>query len=174
MDPIYLLLPGLNNSGPDHWQTHWEKKYGFTRVIQKDWDTPVREDWVATIESEVTKHDPRRIVLIGHSLACCTIAYWAAIHKHHIRGAMLVAPSDTEAPSYPEGTTNFKPMPLMQIHFPTLVVASSDDFYVSLKRARFFATCWGSRFIDAGALGHINATSNIGDWPQGYELLQTL
>jgi predicted alpha/beta hydrolase family esterase len=39
-DPRLFILPGLNNSGPQHWQTHWEQLYGFTRIQQMDWDTP--------------------------------------------------------------------------------------------------------------------------------------
>ena len=31
---------------------------------------------------------------------------------------------------------------------------------------------WGSRLIDAGARGHLNADSGLGDWPEGHALLQ--
>ncbi len=32
-----LTIPGLWNSGPEHWQTHWEAKHaGVRRVIQRD------------------------------------------------------------------------------------------------------------------------------------------
>ncbi|WP_081427991.1 alpha/beta hydrolase [Clostridium kluyveri] len=30
------LVPGLNNSGTDHWQSTWEKRYGFGRVNQEE------------------------------------------------------------------------------------------------------------------------------------------
>lgn len=39
------IVPGLNNSGPEHWQTIWEKKYGFKRIIQEEWDYPVYKEW---------------------------------------------------------------------------------------------------------------------------------
>lgn len=169
-----FLHPGLNNSGPEHWQTHWERMYGFTRIQQADWDAPVASEWIAQIEATLRHEDLSRVVLIGHSLACSTIVRWAEQYGHRIKGALLVAPSDTEAPSYPPGTNGFTPMPVFRLPFPSMVVASSDDFYVRMDRASYFAERWGSEMVTVGALGHINAASNIGEWPEGYALLQSL
>jgi len=169
-----FVLPGLNNSGPRHWQTRWEELYGFTRIQQADWDYPDKDDWIHTVNEVIAPFPPQQVVLIGHSLACATIAHWADRYQRTIKGAFLVAPSDVEAPSYPPGTTGFAPMPLNTLPFPTIVVASSNDRYVHLERAKHFAWKWGSRFTSLGNLGHINADSGIGDWSQGYALLQTL
>jgi predicted alpha/beta hydrolase family esterase len=169
-----FILPGLNNSGPDHWQTHWENVYGFARIQQQDWDTPVADDWMSTIENKITQYPLEQVVLIGHSLACCAIVKWAEQYQHIIKGALLVAPSDTEAPSYPTGTTGFVPMPLFKLPFPSVVIASTNDFYVTLDRAKLFANAWGSKLIEIGTLGHINSSSNLGDWPEGYSILQKL
>jgi predicted alpha/beta hydrolase family esterase len=169
-----FILPGLNNSGPQHWQTHWEKDYGFLRIQQKDWDAPVCEEWISTVDATVTKYPPEKVILIGHSLACCTIVKWAQQYNRIIKAALLVGPSDTEATSYPPGTTGFTPMPLYKLPFRSIVVASSNDEYVTMERATFFAGKWGSELIEAGALGHINSASNIGNWPQGHAILQTL
>jgi len=113
-------------------------------------------------------------LLIGHSLACCTIVKWAQQYQHTIKAALLVAPSDTEAASYPPDTTGFTPMPVFTLPFKSMVIASSNDAYVTLQRATHFATSWGSKLINAGPLGHINAASGIGHWPQGYSFLQQL
>jgi len=67
-----LLLPGLWNSGPEHWHTYWERAYGFTRLIQRDWETPARTDWVATIDAAVAGA-PGAVVLAGHSLAIVVV-----------------------------------------------------------------------------------------------------
>ncbi|HEV3324820.1 MAG TPA: alpha/beta hydrolase [Puia sp.] len=171
---FYFVLPGLYNSGPQHWQTRWEKLYGFTRIHQRDWDTPDKDDWVHTINEVIAAFPPEKVVLIAHSLACCTIAHWAHRYGRIIRGALLVAPSDVAAPSYPPGTTGFDPMPLQLLPFPSIVVASSDDEYVSSERAAWFAEKWGSSLVDIGKKGHINSASGLGDWPEGYELLQRL
>ena len=42
------------------------------------------------------------------------------------------------------------------------------------ERARAFAVAWGATFVDAGALGHINAASGLGDWPDGHAHLEAL
>ncbi len=131
-----LILPGLGNSGENHWQSLWEKQYpAFKRVQQNDWETPVCADWVRQIDQAVVAEDPANVLLVGHSLACVTIAYWAQAFQRSIKGALLISPSDTEADSYPPGTTGFAPVPLSKLPFPSIVVASSDDFYVSLERA---------------------------------------
>ena len=171
---FYFVLPGLYNSGPQHWQTQWERLYGFTRIHQRDWDAPDKDDWVHTINETIAPFPPENVILIAHSLACCTIAHWAGYYRRKIGGALLVAPSDVEAPSYPPGTTGFRPMPMEELPFPSIVVASSNDEYVSLDKAAAFARHWGSAFVDIGPRGHINSASGLGDWPEGYQLLQKL
>ena len=169
-----FILPGLYNSGPLHWQSRWEMLFGFTRIHQRDWDTPDKDDWVHTINEVIAPFPSEEVILVAHSLACCAVAHWAHRYVRTIRGALLVAPSDVEAPSYPAGTTGFDPMPLQSLPFDSIVVASSNDEYVSLQRAEYFATQWGSTFVNIGDKGHINSASGLGDWPEGYELLQRL
>ena len=55
-----LLLPGWQDSGPGHWQTEWERQYGYVRVQQHDWMRPLRGDWSARLE-EVVAEDARHI-----------------------------------------------------------------------------------------------------------------
>lgn len=172
--PTVLILPGLSNSGPQHWQSLWQVQHPeYIRVMQREWDQPVCAEWSSTLDQYVTRAD-NSVVLVGHSLACATIAYWAANYRRVIQGALLVAPSDTEAPSYPPGTQGFNPMPLARFDFPSIVVTSTNDRYVSLERAHFFAAAWGSRLVNIGAAGHINADAGFGVWPEGEKLLQEL
>ncbi|HEY4060786.1 MAG TPA: alpha/beta hydrolase [Puia sp.] len=173
-DLFCFILPGLNNSGPLHWQTRWEQSHGYIRIHQRDWDNPVCEDWIRTIDDVIAPFPPESTILIAHSLACCAIAHWAQKYRRPIKGAFLVAPSDVEAPSYPPGTHGFKPMPLSPLPFPSTIVTSSNDEYVSVDRAFFFAGKWECAFANIGPRGHINAASGLGDWPEGYELLQEL
>jgi hypothetical protein len=169
-----LILPGLYDSGPEHWQSHWERSSpGFKRVRQANWETPDRRDWVAALDAAVAG-EPGEVVLAAHSTACALVAFWAAGSRRPIRGALLVGPSDTEAASYPVGPTGWRPMPLGRLPFPSILVASSDDEYVTLERAERFASAWGSRFVNAGPLGHINSASSLGDWPMGRALLESL
>jgi predicted alpha/beta hydrolase family esterase len=142
----------------------------FRRVEQADWEKPRCADWVANLDAAVVAAGPEAI-LVAHSAACALVAHWAAAHDRPVRGALLVAPSDVEAPSYPAGPTGFAPMPLSPLPFATTVVASTDDPYVSLDRARLFAARWGSQFVVIGAAGHINTASGLGAWPAGLDLL---
>jgi len=171
-----LLVPGLWNSGPEHWHSYWERgRADCRRVVQSDWETPRRADWVATLEAAVAKA-AAPVVLAAHSLGCAIVGHWAPQSKHlaKVRGALLVAPSDVEAPSYPEGPTGFSPMPLAKLPFPSIVVMSTDDEYVTPERAAFFARAWGSHLYDAGAKGHINSDSRLGMWPEGFALVEEL
>ncbi len=143
-----LIHPGLGSSGQGHWQSLWEKQFPeFERINQAELDTPVCQDWITKLDEVVMAGDPANTILVGHSLACTTIAYWANTFGRKIKGTLLVAPSDTEAASYPPGTVGFIPVPLLKLPFPSIVVASTDDFYVSLGRATQFANAWGSELV---------------------------
>jgi predicted alpha/beta hydrolase family esterase len=88
---------------------------------------------------------------------------------------LLVAPADVDSAAHtPPETRGFAPMPLARLPFPATVIASRDDAYVTLARARQFARAWGAAFVDAGAIGHINAASGLGDWPAGRRWLRAL
>ena len=169
-----ILVPGLGNSGEQHWQTYWEKTYHLPRVNQQDWKNPHLPDWLEILDQTVTEYNPADVILVGHSLACATIGHWAEKYNRNIKAALLVAPADTEAPDFPPEATNFAPMPLQRLSFPSVIVASTNDEYVTLARAQYFAECWGSRFINIGHEGHINASSDLKDWPDGLQLLQQL
>ncbi|MES2152245.1 MAG: alpha/beta hydrolase [Pseudomonadota bacterium] len=170
-----LTLAGLWNSGPQHWQTHWERKYPeWTRAPHRDWNNPECGEWVAELDAAIgaCKGAP---VLAAHSLACVAVAQWARSGSPlKVAGALLVAPSDVEGASYPPEARGFGPMPMQALPFPSIVVASSDDPYVSLERARAFAAAWGSRLVEIGAAGHINGDSGYGAWPEGERLLLEL
>jgi len=168
-----LTLAGLWNSGPQHWQTHWEHKHGWQRAPHRDWETPDREEWVRELDAAIAacRQPP---VLAAHSLSCTLVTWWAAAHKdaaQRIAGAFLVAPSDVDAPSYPTCTTGFQPMQLAPLPFPSIVVASTSDPYVATARAQAFAQAWGSKLHLVGEAGHINGDAGYGPWPEGEQLL---
>ncbi|MFN7540887.1 MAG: RBBP9/YdeN family alpha/beta hydrolase [Bacteroidota bacterium] len=171
----YLIVPGLGNSGPDHWQTHFQNSApNFFRIQQADWDTPTCEDWIKNMDAMVTSYELSSVVLIGHSLGCSTIAHWSAKYKRKIKGALLVAPSDLEAANYTFPTKGFSPIPLDKLNFNSIVVASSNDIWVSLERAKYFAENWGSEFINIGDAGHINTSSGHTKWEEGLTILKKL
>lgn len=173
-----LLLPGLGNSGPEHWQSVWERQDpACVRIVQEEWDRPRCADWVLRLDEAVLKRGGD-LLLVGHSSACALVAHWAeraeAEQLRKVRGALLVAPSDPEGPHYPPESTGFAPVPLAPLPFPSTVVASDDDPYITVERAREYATAWGSRYVLFAGLGHINSASGVGGWSEGWALLQEL
>lgn len=171
-----LILPGLFNSGETHWQSHWEQQFpDMRRVEQQDWETPFAADWVARLNQDIEAADGE-VVLVGHSLAVTLITRWAQQYPESgkVRGALLVAPSDTEASSYPSGTSGFTPMSIERLPFPSIVVASTDDPYVTPERAEFFSQAWGSELFWLENAGHINGQTGYGPWPEGLQLLHKL
>lgn len=176
MAPTFLILPGINDSGPEHWQSRWERILpGARRVKQADWDRPACADWVTTLGRAVTG-TPGDLVLIAHSLGCLLVAHAAAAGAltSAVRGALLVAPPDPDASSFPDCATGFRPLPLRRLPFPSVLIASQDDAYSSIDFSARVADAWGSRFIDAGRAGHLNAASGLGDWPAGRAHLDRL
>jgi uncharacterized protein len=173
-----LILPGLYDSGPDHWQSRWERlDASCERVVQREWATPQCAEWVATLDSAIASSS-RPVVLVGHSSSCGMVAHWARQatddQLRKVRGALLVAPSDPLGPAYPPGPTGFAPIPMQRLPFPSIVVASSNDEYVTLPKAREYADAWGSEFSALGEYGHINGASGLGDWADGYAMLGRL
>lgn len=166
-----LIVPGLYGSGPEHWQSHWERQHPeFRRVEQHDWNTPVCGDWVASLDAAIRESDDN-VILVGHSLGSVTIAHWAYHYGRRIVGALLVAPSDTEAVTFPEGTTGFSPVPTCRFIFPSTVVASTEDPYIAFERVTQLAEAWGSNLIALGPHGHISTADGFGPWPEGIQYI---
>jgi predicted alpha/beta hydrolase family esterase len=171
-----LILPGWQGSGPDHWQSRWERAHGYTRVDQHDWQRPLRGDWIARLE-EVLLTCSAPAVLVAHSLGCVHVAAWAAHSRNtqRVKGALLVAPPDTERDDLRQQLPGWSPLPRGRLPFPSVVIASSDDPFCTPGRARQLAADWGADYLDAGPCGHLNADSGLGDWPLAHaQLLQLM
>jgi serine hydrolase len=170
-----LILPGYADSGPDHWQSHWERADpACRRVVQDDWLEPKLSDWLAALERDVAACAAPP-VLVAHSLGCALAVHWATRDGAVARGALLVAPADVDSPAHtPDEVRSFSPLPLRPLPFPSIVVASRDDPFVTLERAGSFARAWGSRLVTLDRAGHINADAGFGPWPEGRRLLGDL
>lgn len=169
-----LILPGWQNSGPDHWQSRWEQAHSYTRVEQHDWQRPLRGDWISRLEDVLLSCD-EPAVLVAHSLGCVAVAAWASHSKNtdRVKAALLVAPPDTERGDICRTLPGWSPLPLQPLPFKTLLLASATDPFCSAVRARHFSVAWGAQFIDVGAHGHLNAASGLGGWPDAHlQLLQ--
>jgi uncharacterized protein len=174
MTPI-LIIPGLGGSGPHHWQTHMERSFSSaSRVRQDDWDQPDRAAWAERLAASIEATPGA--VLVAHSLGCALVA-WLAVERPElaVEAALLVAPADVDRRDrLPDQVHEFAPMPRRSLPFRSIVVASSNDPYMTLPRAREYAAAWGADFVDAGALGHINVDAGFGPWPAGERILHDL
>jgi predicted alpha/beta hydrolase family esterase len=173
MRPV-LIVPGYMNSGPGHWQSLLEASLGAKRAEMPNWAFPRKVPWVEALDEAIRQFQGEAPLLVAHSLGCIAVAHWARTSSHEVAGALLVAPTDVERTDVLEAVRGFAPIPKSRLPFPTMVVASDDDPYVSEPRARDLAKWWGSRFHLLHGAGHINQESGFGPWPAGEGLLQEL
>lgn len=178
VEPIVLLVPGLNNSGPGHWQTLWEERWPICQRVDLGlWDRPHRNTWVNKLNLAIRALD-RPVVLAAHSLGCLAVAWWAQLEaeaaRTAVRGALLVAPPRVDRDPLDPRIAGFAPTPAQPLPFPAILAASRDDPYMDFAAARRLAGRWGCRFADAGAVGHINAQSGLGEWRWGQALMGEL
>jgi predicted alpha/beta hydrolase family esterase len=172
-----LIIPGWTNAGPEHWQTRWQLNLPHARrVEQEEWDKPMLHDWVARIVEAVAAAT-RPVVLVAHSCGVTAVVH-AAPHfaEGKVAGALLVSPPDfagaleswTEPGGFwPADQGGFHPVPTAPLPFPSMIIASRDDPYVTYERAEDMAFDWGGDIVDAGQSGHINTASGHGPWPEG-------
>ncbi len=107
-------------------------------------------------------------MLVAHSFGCLTAVHSLARDPSSVVGALLVAPAD------PGKFGVAGDLPHHRLPCPSIVIGSGNDPWMRIEHAALWAGRWGSRFIDAGPLGHINAESQLGDWPFGQRQLQSL
>jgi predicted alpha/beta hydrolase family esterase len=176
-----LFVPGLRDHVEDHWQTLLARRIEGARTVP-----PLESDKlslrarVAALDAALQAIDGP-VVLAAHSAGVLMVAHWAAHPSRPIRGALLAVPPDVETP-LPEGypkldalqSNGWLPIPRQPLPFPSMVVASTNDPLCRFERAREFATAWGARFADAGAVGHINPAAGFGEWPRAEALLREL
>ncbi|MDC9603601.1 RBBP9/YdeN family alpha/beta hydrolase [Xenorhabdus griffiniae] len=171
----YLIVPGYTNSGPDHWQSHLERKYlNVVRVQQDDWQSPVREKWIHRLNETIEK-TAGELFLIGHSCGAITISQWAAERKSNkVKGALLVAPADIDNPKAPLEIQVQRPLATSPLPFPSTLVCSDNDEFLSLEKARTLAIHWQSELIVLSGAGHIHTASGYGEWLAGEHLINDI
>jgi len=176
LSPVCLIVPGLHDSGPGHWQTIWEReRHDCLRVQLGMWSDPVRNVWISRIDQAVgAAQGP--VVLVGHSLGCHAILWWASLlgenAPSNVVGALLVAPPDVDRLGADPRIERFAPTPKSVLPFPTTIVASNDDPWCHADRADELACALGAHFVLLDGAGHINADSGLGAWREGQELLE--
>lgn len=178
LSPLCLIVPGLHDSGPAHWQTIWEReRHDCVRVQLGMWSDPVRNVWISRVDQAVgAAQGP--VVLVAHSLGCHAVLWWASLlgedAPSNVVGALLVAPPDVDRMGADTRIERFAPTPKAILPFPAVVVASSDDPWCEAERSEELASSWGARLVLLDHAGHINAESGFGPWRDGQDLLEQL
>lgn len=171
-----LTLPGLYNSGPEHWQTRWEQQHPqVQRVMQENWDQPQLTQWLATLSQRVSLCQ-QDVIFVAHSLGCILLLHWLragcpGLHASlQIRGVLLVAPPDAERSGFP--AADFAPVPQIPLQLPGKVLISRDDPWCDAEKAMQWAEKWQLPVWDVGNCGHINSESGLGNWDAGWQIVQ--
>jgi len=181
MPPTVLIVPGLRDHVPEHWQTLLERKLANARSVPRmEHDKLSRTAWVAQLDRALNEIEGP-VVLVAHSAGVMITVHWAQAHRRPIHGALLAAPPDFERPlprGYPTQQAllehGWLPIPRTRLPFPTTVAVSRNDPLASFGRVASLALSWGSRIVDAGAVGHLNPAAGYGPWPQGEALVAEL
>ncbi|EIZ80433.1 hypothetical protein WSK_0991 [Novosphingobium sp. Rr 2-17] len=177
-EPLILLVPGLDGSGPQHWQRRWADEIDACQMADLgNWETPHRNTWINRLNLAVHRAG-RPVVLVAHSLGCILTAWWSKFEQPGwstpVIGALLVAPPEVDFFPRDNRLEGFAPTPADALPFPSILVASRNDPWIGYDTAKMLARQWGSEFVDAGNAGHLNADSKLGSWEDGKRLLNRL
>jgi hypothetical protein len=162
--PRLLIVPGLGNSGPLHWQSWLQSLHrDAVRVEQDDWNVPDLEAWAARLGRTLERAGDGPWLVAAHSFGCLAAARYLALQgaaaNQRLAAVLLVAPADPDAFGVSDR------LPQTRLAVPSTVIASQTDPWMSLQAARRWAQHWGSAWINLGDAGHINAASGHGPLP---------
>jgi predicted alpha/beta hydrolase family esterase len=182
-DATVLIVPGLRDHVPDHWQTLLAAKLPRVHTVP-----PLEQDKLSCAARVDALDQALRaidgpVILVAHSAGVMMVAHWAQIFlsRRPIQGAVLATPADVENPfpaGYPTTDTlrehGWLPIPRSPLPFPSLLAASRNDPLCAFERAQGMAQAWGSQLVDLGEVGHLNPAAGFGEWPQALELIERL
>jgi predicted alpha/beta hydrolase family esterase len=180
-DPTIVIVPGLRDHVPEHWQTLLALRLSKVSTIPRmTHDKLSCARWVEALDASLTEVDGP-VVLVAHSAGVMMVVHWAQRHRRPIKGALLAAPPDFEQPlpdGYPTQETlrqnGWLPTPRTPLPFPSIVAASGNDPLGRIDRVEALARAWGSRFVDIGNVGHLNPAAGFGEWRQAEAFIRDL
>ena len=179
--PTILIVPGLRDHVPEHWQTLLEQKLPNAKSVPRiGRDKLSCAAWVAKLYESLAAIDGP-VILVAHSAGVMIVVHWAMRNRRLIKGALLAAPPDFESPlpeRYPTQDVlrenGWLPTPRARLPFPSIVAASANDPLARYERAEGLAHAWGSEIVNIGNVGHLNPASGYGEWPPAERFIREL
>ncbi len=173
-DTAFLILHGLEGSGPEHWQTWLARRLRERGLVVAypslpEADNPRLDRWLAALDDELARLPAEETTVLCHSLGSLLWLHHAARGPvAQVARALLVAPPqpDDEVP----GSAGFRPVPLDRgrvgaAAVETRLVCSTDDPWCPPERSRRIGEAIGVPidWIESG--GHVNTDAGYGPWP---------
>ena len=162
----FLILHGIEGSGPEHWQT-WvagrlrERGLVVSYPELPEADAPRLERWLAALDDELGRLPAAETTVLCHSLGCLL---WLHHDGPDVARALLVAPPQPDVEV--AGAVGFRPVPLRRSAArETRFVCSTDDPWCTPEASRRMAEAVGAPvdWVEGG--GHINTDAGFGPWP---------
>lgn len=164
-----LILHGWGGSDFPHWQS-WlaaeiAKDYGCVSFLKfSNIDFPNKDEWKKELVEELEDFKPD--IVVCHSLA--NILWFHLCNElkiNQVKKLFLVAPPSLECKI--EELKSFFPCkaPKELCAKDALLVASTNDVYLSIDEARKLESALNVPMIVLDNAGHINTDSGYGEWP---------
>lgn len=181
MAPTLLLIPGLRDEAPGHWQAILASQcpgaVSLPALGRRNIDLAAR---LVQIE-EAVQAIKGPVVVVAHSGGTIATAHWAQRTHAAIHGALLATPPLFAGPLGPEfpDLADFQrhgwvPIPRSPLPFRCIVAASRNDPLGADEGVSELARDWGASLFDLGESGHLNPASGFGPWPTALDLVREL
>jgi predicted alpha/beta hydrolase family esterase len=164
----FLILHGLQGSGPGHWQT-WlaaRLRADNERVAYPDLpdaDMPSPASWRGVLDGELAALPSGEVIVVCHSLSCLLWLHHVAEGGRQADRALLAAP-----PSESAGVVEiagFFPVPLPALNRGARLVCSDNDPYCPEGAATLYGEPLGIPVDVLEGRGHLNPEAGYGPWP---------
>ncbi len=182
MKPTVLIVPGLRDEAPGHWQALLAQELDAVVCLpalgRQNIDLAAR---VAAIDSAVRAIEGP-VIVVAHSGGAVAAAHWARrTEAKNVLGALLATPPTFATPLGPEyppleqfEQSGWLPLPQGTLPFRTIVAASRNDALGSYEQVAELARRWGAELVDLGEVGHLNPASGYGPWPGARALIERI
>lgn len=170
----FLLIHGLEGSGPEHWQS-WLAQRLSARGLDvaypslPDADSPRIERWLDALDTELARLPAAETTVLCHSLGSLLWLHHAARHPSlQVARALLVAPPQPDHED--TASTGFRPTPLDRDGVAaaareTQLICSTNDPWCPLETSRRIGEATGVPIEWIENAGHINTDAGFGPWP---------